>query len=198
MITRRLLMSAPLALAATRPAFAQTAPVRVRLTMPQGAIVLELATDKAPVTAANFLRYVDQKRYDGATFYRVSHPPGQLDYGLVQGGLQNDPARILKPIAHESTAKTGLTHKDGTVSMGRHAPGSATSDFFICVGEQTYLDADPKTNSPGFAAFAQVVEGMDVVKAILAMPQSAAGGVGAMKAEMLARPIRILSARREP
>jgi len=195
--------------AASPPAAAPTQPPavklpRVALTTAQGVIVIELAKDKAPVTAANFLRYVDQKRFDGATFYRASTPPGQVnengmaEYGVLQGGVQNDPKRVLPPIAHESTAKTGVLHTDTTISMGRHAPGTATGDFFICVGDQSYLDADPKAKppNPGFATFGHVVEGMDVVKKILAMPVSATAGVGVMKGEMLAQPVRIVSARR--
>jgi len=196
---RRAFLAGAGALAAGR-AMAQTppAPVRVKLVTGAGVIVLELYPDKAPITAANYLRYVDQKRYDGASFYRASHAPNSFDYGLVQGGLQNDPARILKPIAHEPTTRTGLTHRDGTISMGRHAPGSATSDFFICVGDQAYLDADPKAagDNLGFAAFGQVVEGMDVVKAILVAPTSPTAGTGTMKGEMLKPPVPIATARR--
>src|SRR6266702_532897 len=82
-----------------------------------------ITTAVGPITAANFLKYVDRKLYDGATFYRASKPPGQAanDYGTVQGGLQNDPKKVLPPIAHESTLKTGLRHTDGVISMGRHA-----------------------------------------------------------------------------
>ena len=174
------------------------APVRVTLTTDLGAIVLELYPDKAPITAGNFLRYVDLKRFDKSSFYRASHAPNVTDQGLVQGGLQNDPARLLPPIAHEPTSLTGLTHRDGAISMGRGAPGSATADFFICVGDQTYLDADP--NMPGdhlgFAAFGQVVEGMEVVRRILVLPTSPTAGVGTMKGEMLQPPVSIATARR--
>ncbi len=171
--------------------------VRVRLSTPQGAIVLDLNAAKAPLTTANFLRYVDQKRFDGATFYRASRAPGDPTYGVIQGGLQNDPAKILPPVRHESTTKTGLKHLDGTISMGRHAPGSATADFFICVGDSPYLDADPaaKGDNLGFSAFGQVVEGMDVVRKILALP-TGAGGPPGMKGEMLKAPIKITAARR--
>lgn len=202
---RRLLLAAVLALAAA-PALAQTpaetpaapAPVRVDLHTTEGDIVIELATAQAPITTANFLRYVDTKRYDGASFYRASRIPGAEDYGLIQGGLNGDPARMLKPIAHEPTTKTGLTHKDGTISMGRFAPGTATSDFFIMIGDSPSFDADPtaKGDNQGFAAFGQVVEGMDVVKKILAGPVSANAGTGAMHGEMLKAPVKILTARR--
>ena len=182
------------------PALAQisASTTRVNLLTGQGLIVLALELTKAPITAANFLRYVDARRYDGATIYRASHPPGSVDYGLIQGGLQNDPAKLFKPIAHESTTKTGLRHKDGTISIARRAQGSATSDFFICVGEAGYLDADPTQpgDNAGFAAFGQVVEGMDVVRAILALPTSPTAGGPEMKGEMLRPPAPILSARR--
>lgn len=172
---------------------------RVALDTPEGRIVIELATDRAPITAGNFLRYVDQKRYDGATFYRASKVPGSDDYGMVQGGLNSDPTRKLPPIAHESTAKTGLTHKDGAVSLARRAQGTATSEFFICVGDQRYLDADPRAegDNAGFAVFGQVVEGMEVVKKILGLP-TGAGGSPEMQGEILARPVPIRTARREP
>jgi peptidyl-prolyl cis-trans isomerase A (cyclophilin A) len=196
---RDLLALAPALLAA--PALAQTppAPVRVRLQTSEGVIVIELATAQAPITTANFLRYVDQKRYDGASFYRASRAPGAPEYGLIQGGLNGDPGKVLKPIRHESTARTGLSHKDGTISMGRFAPGTATSDFFIMVGDAPEFDADPKApgDNQGFAAFGQVVEGMDVVRKILARPVSTTGGAGVMKGEMLKQPVRILTARRE-
>ena len=179
---------------------AQAAPVRVALETAQGRIVIELALDKAPVTAANFLRYVDQKRYDGASFYRASKAPGAPQAGMVQGGLNSDPAKKLKPIAHESTAKTGLTHKDGAVSLARRAQGTATSEFFICLGDQSYLDADPAApgDNAGFAVFGQVVEGMETVRAILALPTSRTGGGPGMEGEMLARPVQIVQARRTP
>jgi peptidyl-prolyl cis-trans isomerase A (cyclophilin A) len=105
---------------------------------------------------------------------------------------------VFKPIAHESTAKTGLTHKDGTVSMARRGPGTATADFFIVVGDQPGFDADPtgQGDKDGFAAFGQVVDGMDVVHAIFEQKVSATAGVGAMKGEMLSPPVPILTVRR--
>lgn len=198
---RHLILSAAAWLAS--PVLAQSplpGPVRVRLATAAGDIVIELATAQAPVTTGNFLRYVDQGRYDGSTFYRATRAPGAPDYGLIQGGLNGDPARSLKPIRHEPTTRTGLTHKDGTVSMGRFAPGTAASDFFILIGDAPGYDADPTApgDNLGFAAFGQVVEGMDVVKAILARPVATKGGAGVMQGQMLKAPVRILTARREP
>jgi peptidyl-prolyl cis-trans isomerase A (cyclophilin A) len=167
--------------------------VRVRIDTALGHITLDLEAKKAPLTTANFLRYVDQKRYDKATFYRASRPPNATDYeyGVAQGGLQNDPKLILPPVAHEPTTKTGLKHLNGAISMGRRAPGTATSDFFICVGDQAYLDADPtqKGDNLGFACFGYVVEGLETVKKILALPVSPTAGVGVMKGEMLKKPL---------
>ncbi|MFZ3008020.1 MAG: peptidylprolyl isomerase [Phenylobacterium sp.] len=198
-LQRRTFLAGAGALAAS-PALAAPGLVHVKLTTPVGAIVLALNPAKAPITVANFLRYTDSKRYDGATFYRASRPKGYTadDYGSIQGGLQNDPAKVMKPIGHEPTTKTGLSHTDGAISMGRFAPGSATSDFFICVGDNTYLDANPKAKGDnlGFAAFGYVVEGMDVVRKILVRPRDPNAGVGVMKGEMLKPPVRILSARR--
>jgi len=202
---RRSFLAAAFAIAAF-PALAQTpaqapaAPVRVALETSEGRIVIELPTDKAPVTTANFLRYVDQKRYDGASFYRASQVPGAPTLGMVQGGLNSDPAKKLPPIAHESTQKTGLTHKDGAISLARRTQGTATSEFFICVGDQTYLDADPKAagDNAGFAVFGQVVEGMDVVRRILGLPTSQTAGSPEMKGEMLLKPVAIKTARRVP
>jgi peptidyl-prolyl cis-trans isomerase A (cyclophilin A) len=192
MIARRLFLALSVALAL--PAAALAANPKVRLETAQGAIVIELYADKAPITAANFLRYTDRGLFNGARFYRASRPPNYTatDYGSIQGGLQNDPKKILPPIAHESTIKTGLKHINGTISMGRHAPGTAQADFFITLGEQTYLDADPKDpKNPGFAAFGQVVEGIEVVQKIIGLPVDPNAGTGAMKGEMLKVPVRI-------
>jgi peptidyl-prolyl cis-trans isomerase A (cyclophilin A) len=198
MLLRRAVLALAFAGAIAVPAFAQPANPRVVINTAQGSITLELFADKAPITTANFLKYVDRKLYDGATFYRASKPKGQTtnDYGTIQGGLQNDPKKVLPPIAHESTTKTGLRHTDGTISMGRHAPGSAQADWFICIGDMSYLDATPK--DPGFAAFGRVVDGMDVTKTILGLPVDPNAGVGAMKGEMLVKPLRISSIRRAP
>lgn len=174
--------------------------VRVAINSREGTILVDLEQEKAPITAGNFLRYIDQKRYDGSTIYRASRPPNATtyDYGVVQGGWESNPAKILKPIAHEPTTKTGLKHVDGTISMARHAPGTATSDYFICVGEASYLDAKPEDpgDNLGYAAFGQVVQGMDIVRKILAMPTSPTKGVGPMRGQMLEPRVTITSMRR--
>lgn len=181
---------------ATPPAVVPAATVAIVMTTSEGPITLALEKDRAPLTTANFLRYVDQKRLDGVTFYRAMNL-GQ-GTGLIQGGPQNDPKRILKPVPHEPTSKTGLTHVDGTISLARLAPGTATADFFITVGPVLSLDANPagSGDADGYAAFGHVVEGMDVVKRILAAPISATAGVGVMKGQMIAAPVKILTVRR--
>jgi peptidyl-prolyl cis-trans isomerase A (cyclophilin A) len=192
--TRRHLLAAAAALAAG-PARAQPTRTRVRLQTDKGVIVVELADDKAPITVANFLRYVDAGRMNGAEFYRASRAPGAPTVGIIEGGLE-DPAKLYPPIAHESTLATGLKHLDGTISMARFAPGTATSDFTICCGDAPYLDAHPESpgDNVGFAAFGQVTEGMDVARAILAMPTTGKALNPAMQGEIIDPPVGILNA----
>ena len=189
------LAQVPASAPAPAPA-AKPATVRVALETAAGTITVEVETERAPITAGNFLRYVDQKRYDGTAFYRAN--PVAANFGLIQGGTRNDPKRTLKPIPHEPTTKTGLSNTDGAISMARGAPGTATSDFFIIVGDMSGLDAKPDApgDNLGFAAFGRVVEGMDVVHKILASPTSPTAGEGIMKGQMLEPKITILHARR--
>jgi peptidyl-prolyl cis-trans isomerase A (cyclophilin A) len=197
-IDRRSLLAAGLALAAA-PAMAEpdTGLVRVALKTGKGVITLDLDVGKAPITARNFLKYVDLRRFDHSSFYRAAKTEGAPDMGVIEGGLEGDPARVMKPIPHESTIKTGLTHKDGTISMACLKPGTATAEFFICVGDQPAFDADPANpQAQGFAAFGQVVDGMDVVHAILALPTSKTARNPAMRGQMLSPPVPIITARR--
>ena len=199
-MNRRAVLGGGLAMSAAA-ARAQTGPglVRVAIKSAKGVITLDLDVGRAPITARNFLRYVDQRRYDGCTFYRATRTPGFPDLGLIQGGLQGDPARVLSPIAFESTAKTGLAHKDGTISMAASRPGTAQADFFICMGDQPSFDADPANpDKTGFAAFGQVVDGMDAARTILASPTSEHARSALMRGQMLSPPIAILSMRRAP
>lgn len=193
------------ALSVASPAFAQPpapapapATLKVTLTTSQGPIVLELEKERAPLTTANFLRYVDQKRLDGAAFYRAAKAPNAPEYGLVQFGTSNDPKRTLPPVVHEPTSQTGLTHSSGTISLARNAPGTGAGDFFILVGDTPSLDANPAQSgdNQGFAAFGHVVEGMDLVKRILAAPTDPNKGEGVMKGQFLAAPVVITTARR--
>ena len=175
--------------------------VRVAMVTELGTIELELDHKRAPITVENFMRYVQLKRFDGIVFYRSMHIAwGEQPNGLVQAGLQNHPQKILKPIAHEPTSQTGLSHTRGAISMARYAPGTATADFSIMLGDMTGLDADPKSDNPefqaGFAAFGKVVAGMDVVERIWGAPRSATKGEGVMKGQMLDPVVRVLTVRR--
>lgn len=168
---------------------------RVRLDTGAGSIVLELYADKAPGTVANFLRYVDQKRYDGGRFYRVVRPDNQVNspvkIEVIQGGLQNDTTKALPPIPQETTQQTGLKHLDGTLSLARGQPNSGGSEFFICINDQPELDFGGKRNpdGQGFAAFGRVVSGMDVVRRI---QQGETGSPGPTNA--YANPLQLLKA----
>jgi peptidyl-prolyl cis-trans isomerase A (cyclophilin A) len=167
-----------------------------------GNIVVALETERAPVTAANFLRYADEKRFDGIVFYRVMRLDwGEQPNGLVQAGTQWDPERILPPIAHEPTDVTGVKHVAGAISMARGDPGSANGDWSITVSAMEGLDANPRAQDPerraGYAAFGRVVEGMDVVRAIFDAPLDPDKGEGWMKGEMIAEPVKIISVRRQ-
>jgi len=187
------------------PAFAQTAAPtppanpRVAFETAAGRFVVEIYADKAPITARNFLRYVDQKRLDGITFYRTVKVADH--FGFVQLGVQNAPAKMLPPIKHEPTSLTGIKHLDGTLSMPRLAPGSARGEFTIMVGDQPSFDADPGKpgDNLGYAAFARVVEGMDVVLKVFDAPTSPTKTLlGSFKGEIPEAPVRVLTVRRLP
>jgi peptidyl-prolyl cis-trans isomerase A (cyclophilin A) len=176
------------------PAVSDQAPVRVVLETAMGEIELELDTARAPITAANFLRYVDEGHYDGGRFHRTvrltNQPQNAVKIEVIQAGAA--PPRALSafpPIPLERTSVTGLRHADGTLSMARDGPDSAQSDFFICIGDQPSLDFGGARNpdGQGFAAFGRVVRGMEVVRKIQAAPADA---------QALAPPVSIVSARR--
>jgi peptidyl-prolyl cis-trans isomerase A (cyclophilin A) len=177
--------------AAPAPAAAQAELVPVAIETSAGRIVLALDKTHAPVTTANFLRYVDAHRFDGEVFYRAMHVG---DGGLIQGGITSDARKLYPPIAHEPTTETGLKNVAGAISMANAGPGTARADFFILASDIPALD--DSADRPGFAVFGHVVEGMDVVKAILASPVSATKGEGAMKGQMLEPTIKIIKAER--
>jgi peptidyl-prolyl cis-trans isomerase A (cyclophilin A) len=193
------------------PAFAQDAPlapvppapppvpatIDVVMETDQGRITIALETERAPITAGYILRHVDEKRLDGGAFYRAMKVTPDGSIGLVQGGIQ-DGRKLLPPVAHEPTTKTGLTHDEGAISLARGAPGTAQAQFFIILGNLKSLDADPALpgDNLGFAVFGRVKEGMDVVRRILNLPVSPTKGEGAMKGQMLETPVKILSVRR--
>jgi peptidyl-prolyl cis-trans isomerase A (cyclophilin A) len=171
-------------------------PVRVAIRTEKGDIEVELDAAKAPVTVANFLRYVDGRFYDGGRFHRTVRPDNQPDnkvkIEVVQAGINPDRVKEeFPPIKLERTRDTHLAHKDGTISMARDGPDTATSDFFICVGDQPELDFGGKRNpdGQGFAAFGRVVKGMDVVRKIQAAPADG---------QALTPPVKILKVMRNP
>jgi peptidyl-prolyl cis-trans isomerase A (cyclophilin A) len=159
--------------------------VRIRLATVYGPVVVALDTRRAPRTSANFLAYVDDRRFDGIAFYRAARGRQTPTSGFVQGGIRTDARRILPPFPLETTAKTGLRHLDGTISMARRAdPGSAGGNFFITIGAMPTMDA--KGSYQGYAAFGRVVSGMPILKRILAQPTG--GGMGG---QLLLRPVKI-------
>ncbi|WP_353548718.1 peptidylprolyl isomerase [Sediminibacterium sp. KACHI17] len=140
-----------------------------------GEIELELYADKAPATTAAFLSYVDSGFYENTSFYRVlnvnNQPSNAPKTEILQGGLwrtKNEKARSITGIPHESTGKTGVKHKDGVISVARLAPGTAGSEFFICIDDQPGLDEGGENveDKLGYAAFGKVIKGMSVVRKI--------------------------------
>ena len=170
----------------------QAANPRVLLTTELGVIEVDVDPVRAPITSANFLRYVDAGLYDGSTFHRTvtmsNQPRDAVRIEVVQGG-QLPGVREFAPIAHETTATTGLRHLDGVISMARDKPGTAASSFFFCINDQPELDFGGRRNpdGQGFAAFGRVVAGMDVVRAIQGLPA---------EGQQLKPPVRIISVRR--
>lgn len=151
--------------------------ISVVMTTSAGEITLELYPEAAPVTVRNFLKYVDGKHYDNeATFYRTvrldNQAQNKIKIEVIQGGLGMEvPDLPFAPIAHETTKTSGILHKDGVISMGRLEPGTATSEFFICINDQPELDfgGERYPDGQGFATFGKVVKGMDIVRRIQAM-----------------------------
>jgi len=165
--------------------------VHVKLVTSAGPIVLALDARHAPKTVANFMRYVDDGRFDGTDFYRASRRKGDPAHGFVQGGIGMDARRILDSVPIEPTSKTGIRHTDGAISMAHGPdPNSAAGNFSIMVGANPSLDA--RGSYLGFAAFGHVVSGMDTVKRILAQPTG--GGSGEMKGQMLLKRVKIIRA----
>ncbi|MGD9344843.1 MAG: peptidylprolyl isomerase [Candidatus Aminicenantes bacterium] len=164
---------------------------RVWIQTELGDIKVEIYSSKAPITASNFLKYVDDKLFDGATFYRVvtmdNQPNNDVKIEVIQGGLGfGESEKRFPPIEHETTEMTGIKHKDGVISMARNEPGSASSEIFICINDQPELDFGGRRNpdGQGFAAFGKVIEGMEVVRKIQVQPA---------EGQMLNPKIKILS-----
>ena len=176
------------------PGAALAAP-RVAIQTGLGTIIVELADKQAPITSRNFLRYVENKKLDGTSFYRAARSKRDPNYGFIQGGIRRNYRLMLPPIAHEPTSETGLKHEAGTISMARSETGAgAMGDFFILTAAMPQMDA--KDGEDGYAAFGRVVEGMDVVRRILAAPTVPNAGRGAMRGQMLEKPVPIVSAKR--
>lgn len=170
--------------------------VRVVIETASGDIEVELDAARAPVTVANFLRYVEARHYDGGRFHRAvkinpdNQPQNTVKIEVIQAGVNPDKSGAAwPPIALERTNGTGLKHTDGAISMARLGPDTATSDFFICIGDQPDLDFGGRRNpdGQGFAAFGRVVRGMDIVRKIQHAP---------VEAQALTPPIRIARIRR--
>jgi peptidyl-prolyl cis-trans isomerase A (cyclophilin A) len=182
----------------------QSKTVRVRVQTELGDMVLEVDPVKAPITTANFLKYVDGGHYDGGVFHRTvkmdNQPESPVKIEVIQAGVNPDRAKEGFPaIALERTSVTGLLHKDGAVSMARGGPDSATSGWFICINDQPSLDFGGARNpdGQGFAAFGRVVSGMDVVRKIQAAPSSTTRVTNA-EAQRLTPPIKIVRVSRVP
>lgn len=190
----------PVKAAATKAASAKVATpatVNVSLKTSEGTVVIAVDLKRAPVTAGNFLAYVDQKKLDGTTFYRAARAVGNPTRGFIQGGVHRDARRSLPPIRHEPTTKTGIRHLDGTISMARREPGTAMGEFFILAGAAPSMNAKPGggADNAGYAAFGRVISGMPVIKRILAS-KTWPGGAGAMKDQLIKQPVKIIEARR--
>lgn len=170
----------------------ETSGVRVAVRTAAGMFEIQVDTVRAPITAANFLRYVDAGAYSDGYFHRTVRDDNQPTDSVKIDVVQASRARNLEgfgPIPLERTALTGLGHVDGAISMARGGPDTAVSDFFICVGPQPELDFGGARNpdGQGFAVFGRVVSGMAVVRRI---HEARAEG------QRLAPPIAILSMQR--
>src|SRR5262245_17378622 len=183
---------------------AQAKPVRVLVQTELGDIVVEVDQPRAPATSANFLRYVDAGHYNGGVWHRTvkmdNQPESPVKIEVIQAGVNPEFAKSGFPaIALERTTGTGIQHKDGTISMARGAPDSATSGWFICINDQPSLDFGGARNpdGQGFAAFGRVVTGMEVARKIQGAPSSANRPTNT-EAQRLTPPIKIVKVARLP
>ena len=182
-------------------AAATVAPPGVVVLTALGPIRMRLYPDRAPLSCADFLQYIATRAYDGGRFFRTVRPDndhGAPKIDVIQGGIRPG-VKVGPSIAHEGTGKTGLLHVDGTVSLPRDTPGSASgAEIFICIGAQPALDAGGMRNPDrqGFAAFGRVVDGMDVVRRIWGMKASGRSDDAYTAGQILSRPVEIISARR--
>jgi peptidyl-prolyl cis-trans isomerase A (cyclophilin A) len=150
----------------------------VLINTPYGEVEVELFPEQAPKTVAAFLLYVDSGYYKNSSFYRVitnENVPSEYNSGLIQGGIYKTNSSLLSKIPgieHESTKQTGLLHTNGTISLARRQPGTASTEFFICIGDQPQFDCNEYTTGDGlgYAAFGKVLKGMDIVSRIQNTP----------------------------
>lgn len=175
--------------------------VDVIMTTSEGDFRLVLYADRAPTTVGNFLAYVDGGHYEGGRFYRTvtyANDNGEPKIEVIQGGLGSGATAPFEPIAHEDTDATGILHTDGVISMARDSVGTASSEFFICLGDQPGLDKGKLRNpdAQGFAAFGKVVSGMDVVRRIHQSRADAPSYSAYTQGQILASPVEIVSVRR--
>ena len=189
-----LAMAALVSLASTPVAAQDAKPVRVVIETSAGEIEAEIDTVRAPITGANFLKYVDAGLFDGGRFFRTVRPDNQVDkpvkIAVIQAAASRDKrGQFFPAIPLERTNATGITHKDGTLSMARSTPDTARDSFSIVIGDQPEMDfgGARQPDGQGFAAFGRVVAGMDVVRAIQ---------MGPAKGETLTREVAIVRIRR--
>lgn len=199
LVSRRSVLVSAIALASASPVKAMrdkgaALTESVAIVTSLGSISVTVDVHRAPMSAGNFLEYVDRQLFDDAQFYRSVHAENDVNpikISVLQGGIIES-AKGLAPIPHESTRQTGLRHVDGTISIARREPGTGSAGaFFICIGDQPELDFGGRRNPDGlgFAAFGRVQEGMSVVRTI--WMQQTVGTDGSIGAQMIASPIRI-------
>jgi peptidyl-prolyl cis-trans isomerase A (cyclophilin A) len=175
--------------------------VRVVMSTSEGDIEIDLYLDKAPITAGNFLKLTDDGLLDGGSFYRVvsyENDRGNPKIEVIQGGRGDALEGEIDAIDHETTEQTGILHTDGVISMARGGVGTATSEFFIVIGDQPGLDHGEARNEDmqGFAAFGKVSSGMDVVRQIQGLPADGPTDSDYTKGQILAEPVTITSVKR--
>ena len=196
--------------AETPPAETAEETVNVVIETARGEIEVELYPERAPLSVAQFLRYVDGGHYEGAAFYRATHTAGGDAHDVVQGGLRSLPMLVrdggeaeealpFPPIPHETTHDTGIRNERGTLAYARNDPGTANSEIFFNVGDNFVLDTDagdPTRDGYGYATFGRVVGGMEVLDEIHGLPTDAPAASEMVQGQILNEPVRILGARR--
>lgn len=174
MPAKYLLIALTLLLSACAPRYKNP---HIEIATRSGDIIIELYPSQAPKTVAAFLSYIKAGYYDKATFYRVlnadNQPSNAPKAELIQGGLYGSNRPELPGIPHETTRQTNIRHTDGTLSLARTEPGTANTEFFICIDDQPGFDFGGQNNpdKQGYAAFGKVVKGMDIVRRIYNLPE---------------------------